>query len=57
MLQKVTFVAQMIVDTEGMSIVGAKRNVRQALLTGDEGQHFGLHLKRLIKLEVMEEGE
>lgn len=45
----------MIVDTESMSIVGAKRNVRQALSSGDEGQEYGLHLVRLIKLTNMEE--
>ena len=55
MLQKVTFVAHMMVDTTQMSIVGAKRNVRQALATGDQDQDFGLHLVRLIKLTNMEE--
>jgi hypothetical protein len=56
MLQKVTFVAHMIVDTDGMSIIGAKRNVKQALTVGDQGQDYGLHFKRLLKLEIMEEG-
>lgn len=56
MLQKVTFVAHMIVDTEGMSIIGAKRNVKQALLDGDGGDvDYGLHLVRIIKLVNMEE--
>lgn len=55
MLQKVTFIAHYIVDTDGMSIIGAKRNVKQALLDGDNGQDYGLHFKRLLKLEVMEE--
>jgi hypothetical protein len=56
MLQKVTFVAHYIVDLpHGMSIVGAKRNVKQALAVGDQGQDYGLHFKRLIKLEIMEE--
>lgn len=56
MLQKVTFVAHMIVDTEGMSIIGAKRNVKQALLDGDGGVvDYGLHLVRIIKLVNMEE--
>jgi hypothetical protein len=57
MLQKVTFVAHMIVDTDGMSIIGAKRNVKQALTVGDHGQDYGLHFKRLLKLEIMEEGK
>ena len=57
MLQKVTFVAHMIVDTEGMSIIGAKRNVKQALTAGDRHADFGLHLVRVIKLVTMEEGE
>lgn len=56
MLQKVTFVAHYIVDTEGMSIIGAKRNVKQALAAGDDGRDYGLHFKRLLKLEIMEEG-
>jgi hypothetical protein len=56
MLQKVTFVAHMIVDTEKMSVIGAKRNVRQALLDGDGGVvDYGLHLVRVIRLTIMEE--
>jgi hypothetical protein len=56
MLKKVTFVAHMIVDTDRMSIIGAKRNVKQALLDGDGGEvDYGLHFKRLLKLEIMEE--
>lgn len=58
MLQKVTFIAHYIVDTEDMSIVGAKRNVKQALLDGDGGDvDYGLHFKRLLKLEIMEESK
>lgn len=55
MLQKVTFVAHMIVDTERMSVVGAKRNVRHALSVGDRGADYGLHLVRVISLTAMEE--
>lgn len=55
MLQKVTFIAHMIIDTGHMSTVGAKRNLRQALATGDQNQDFGLHLVRVIKLVNMEE--
>ena len=56
MLQKVTFIAHMIVDLpDGMSIIGAKRNVRQALAVGDQDADYGLHFKRLLKLEIMEE--
>jgi hypothetical protein len=57
MLQKVTFVAHMIVDTEGMSILGAKRNVKQALTTGDRDADYGLHLVRVISLTEMEKSE
>jgi hypothetical protein len=55
MLQKVTFVAHMIVDTTKMSVVGAKRNVRQALADGDRDKDYGLHLVRVISLTAMEE--
>lgn len=55
MLQKVTFIAHMIVDTDEMSIMGAKRNVKQALTVGDRDQDYGLHFKRLLKLDSMEE--
>ena len=56
MLQKVTFVAHMIVDLpQGMSIIGAKRNVKQALADGDQEKDYGLHFKRLLKLEILEE--
>lgn len=56
MLQKVTFVAHYIVDIpHKMSVVGAKRNIKQALAAGDQGADYGLHLVRVIKLTVMEE--
>lgn len=56
MLQKVTFVAHYIVDIPGeMNYVGAKRNLRYALEHGDQDADYGLHLKRVIKVENMEE--
>ncbi len=56
MLQKVTFIAHLIVDLPGeMSIIGAKRNVKQALTDGDQEKDYGLHFKRLLRLEILEE--
>lgn len=56
MLQKVTFVGIMMVDIpEELTVVGAKRNLRQALDQMSSDQDYGLHFRRLLNIKIVEE--
>jgi hypothetical protein len=54
--QRVTFVAVLEVDTEGMNWQGAETLIAQALLDGDGGDvDYTLTLVKATRMEVIEE--
>lgn len=54
--QKVRFVGELIIDTEGMDWEAAIQNVSQALLDGDGGDvEYTLNLVKVTRMEIVEE--
>ena len=54
--QKVRFVGELIIDTEGMDWEAAVQNVSQALLDGDGGDvDYTLNLVKVTRMEIVEE--
>lgn len=54
--QKVRFVGELIIDTEGMDWEAAAQNVSQALLDGDGGDvEYVLNLVKVTRMEIVEE--
>lgn len=54
--QKVRFVGELIIDTEGMDWEAAVQNVSQALLDGDGGDvDYTLNLVKVTSMEIVEE--
>ena len=54
--QKVRFVGELIIDTEGMDWEAAVQNVNQALLDGDGGDvDYTLDLVKVTRMEIVEE--
>lgn len=54
--QKVRFVGELIIDTEGMDWEAAVQNVSQALLDGDGGDvEYTLNLVKVTRMEIVEE--
>lgn len=53
--QKVRFVGELIIDTEGMDWEAAVQNVNQALLDGDGGDvEYTLNLIKVTRMEIVE---
>ena len=54
--QKVRFVAELVIDTEGMDWAAAVENVKQALLDGDGGNiDYDLNLIKVTRMEIVED--
>lgn len=54
--QKVRFVGELVIDTEGMDWEMAVQNVNQALLDGDGGDvEYTLNLLKVTSMEIVEE--
>lgn len=53
--QRVRFIAELVIDTEGMDWEAAVQNVSKALLDGDGGDvEYTLNLVKVTRMEIVE---
>lgn len=54
-LQRVTFIAELEIDTDGMNWEMAEEKVNYALLHGDLEEEFTANVVKVIRMEIPEE--